>query len=191
MIERNTYITFGKTSDTSIDYLLGILEDARTTTLQRVEGISKKELHWQNADGWNTIGALLSHIISCEHFFRIYFIEQRELTKAEIKKLTPGLDMGKYIPQLITNQSLQWYVEQMKISNKMLLKEIKSLSKADFYKKRKGYNPKTGYNLAWVLYHLAEDEVHHRGQISILRKLYKMKVLAELKSVDVKVNVDL
>ena len=80
MIERNTFIEFGITEEPSIDYLLGIMEDARTTTLQRVSNLEKEEIHWQFAEGWNTIGALLSHIISCENYFRIYFIEGRELT---------------------------------------------------------------------------------------------------------------
>ncbi len=36
------------------------------------------------------------------------------------------------------------------------------------------YDKVNGSDLAWTLYHNAEDEVHHRGQISILRKLYKL-----------------
>ncbi|MES2621954.1 MAG: DinB family protein [Bacteroidota bacterium] len=175
MIERKTYVPFGLTADASIDYLLGIIEDARATTLQRVEGIGKTELHWQYAKGWNTIGALLSHMVSCEHFFRITYIQQRELTKAENKKWLPGLDMGEYIPQLINNKPISWYLRQLAVSQKMLVKELKGLSKEEFHKRIEDYNPKTGCNLAWVFYHVAEDEVHHRGQISILRKLYKAR----------------
>ena len=69
---------------------------------------------------------------------------------------------------------LAYYIEALQDSRKMMLDKIKGLSAAEFYEKREGYNPKTGYNLAWVLYHAAEDEVHHRGQISILRKLYAL-----------------
>ena len=53
-----------------------------------------------------------------------------------------------------------------------MLAAIGSISREQFFERRDGYNPATGYNLAWALYHMAEDEVHHRGQISILRKLY-------------------
>jgi len=53
--------------------------------LRRTEGISTEELHWQYAEGWNTVGALLSHIISCGHFFRIHFVEERKLTEEEEK----------------------------------------------------------------------------------------------------------
>ncbi|MCB0502216.1 MAG: DinB family protein [Bacteroidetes bacterium] len=173
MIERKTYIQFGKSPDYSIDYLLGILEDARVTTIQRVENLSIDELHWQFEKGWNTIGVLLSHIISCEHFFRIHFIEGRTLTKQENQEYLPGLEMGKFIPNLITDWSIDKYITQLENSRLMLIKEIEKLDTVAFQKKREGYNPNTGHNLAWTLYHLAEDEVHHRGQISIIRKLFK------------------
>jgi uncharacterized damage-inducible protein DinB len=175
MTERKTFIPFGN-SDPSLDYLLGILEDARVTTLQRVEGISTAELHWQFAEGWNTIGVLLSHIISAGEFFRIYFVEGRELTPSEKEQWMPGLEMGKFIPKLITGEPIEAYLSRMQEGRNRLLDTLRSLSTAEFIKKREGcYNKNTGFNLAWALYHLAEDEVHHRGQISILRKLYAMK----------------
>lgn len=173
MIERKTFIPFGNSADASIDYLLGIIEDARVTTLQRIEGISTEELHWQYAEGWNSISVLLSHFISIEHFFNIAFIQQRELTEKEKAQHMPGLEMGEHIPQLITDQPVAYYIRELEISRKQLIEQLKTVSTEDFYKKRTGYNSNTGYNMAWALYHAAEDEVHHRGQISIIRKLYK------------------
>jgi len=175
MIERNTFIPFGQHADASIDYLAGILEDARTTTLQRVEGVSVEELHWQYAEGWNTIGALLSHITAVEEYFRIEFIERRRLTAAEETQWMPGLEMGPHIPQLITGEPVEKYVERLAQSRTRMLQAIGSLTESAFKEKRDGYNPNTGCNLAWMLYHMAEDEVHHRGQISILRKLFKSR----------------
>ena len=101
-MERLTLIPFGKPETQSLDYLIGILKDSRITTLQRVHDISPEELHWQYDKGWNTVGVLLAHIIACEHYFRITFIEERELTSKEEAELLPGLEMGKYIPNLIT-----------------------------------------------------------------------------------------
>jgi hypothetical protein len=173
MNERKTFISFGNSVDPSIDYLVGILDDARVTTLQRVQGISNQELHWQFAPGWNTVGALLCHIASAEEFFRIEFIERRELTPAEHEQWMPGLEMGPYIPKLITGEPIEAYVSRLQQSRARLLAALSPLSVAEFQEKRDGYNPVTGCNLAWILYHLAEDEVHHRGQISILRKLYQ------------------
>ncbi|MBL4594784.1 MAG: hypothetical protein JKX68_13365, partial [Flavobacteriales bacterium] len=67
-MKRKTYIPFGSENIDSIDYLLGIIEDARATTLQRVENLLINELHWQFDKDWNTVGCLLSHIISCENY---------------------------------------------------------------------------------------------------------------------------
>lgn len=172
MDKRKFIIEFGASNNHSIDYLLGIIYDARITTIERVNKLSIEELHWQYKDGWNTISVLLSHIISVENYFRIEFIEKRSVTAQEEIQWIPGLEMGKYIPQLITNKSIDWYLEELKKSRTLLLESLKNISYESFSKRIEGYDNETGCNLAWVLYHMAEDEVHHRGQISILRKLY-------------------
>lgn len=172
-MSRKTLIPFGNTADHSIDFLLGTIEDARVTTIQRVEGISKELLHWQYAEGWNTIGALLSHIICTRYLFKIVFIEQRELTEEENAAYGPGQEMGKYIPELITDDGIDVYLKRLDESNEHIVEAISALSKEAFFEKREGYNPATGCNLAWILYHMVEDEVHHRGQISLIQKLYK------------------
>ena len=176
---RETFIEFGKTSDHTIDYLLGIIKDARYVTLRVITGITTEELHWQIADGWNTVGALLSHIISCGHYMRIHYVLDREWTDKEKEQFLPGLEMGKYIPELITNEPVEFYLRKLEESNKLLVESINQLSTVDFHRKREDYNPETGCNLAWVLYHLAEDEVHHRGQMSLIRKLYHLKLGAK------------
>ncbi len=173
-LNRKTCIKFD--SDPSlhtIDYLKGIIEDASLLTLFYTREITPEELHWQYAENWNTVGALLSHIVATRHYFRIIFVEDRDFVGDEKSKIVPGLEMGKHLPDLMTNDPLSFYVQQLEESKAMLLQSIDQLSPSDFYKKREGYNPETGHNLAWTLYHLAEDEVHHRGQISIIRKLYK------------------
>jgi uncharacterized damage-inducible protein DinB len=174
-MRRKTFIPFDSSRDHSIDYLLGILEDARITTLDRVDKLTTDEVHWQYHPDWNSIGALLSHMISCDHLYRIHYIGGRALTDAEVEAYEPGLEMGKYIPSLITDWDIAEYLTRLEISREKLVAEIKKLSAEDFHRKREGYNPATGYNLAWSLYHLAEDEVHHRGQISMIRKLYKAR----------------
>lgn len=169
MIKRKKLIK----ADTSIDYLLAIIEDARFTTIKRVENISTEELHWQYSEGWNTIGALLSHCISLSHYFSVYYILNRKFTAEEKEKYKAGLELGKYVPELITHQPIRFYIDALQDAHQQLCDAVKTLSQEDFVKQREGYDKETGCNLAWVLYHAAEDEVHHRGQISLLRKLYK------------------
>src|SRR5687768_11910829 len=110
MLKRKFLIEFGKTPDHALDYLLGTLEDTRVTTLQTLEKLTFQEVDWQYKEGWNTIGALLSHITALEHYFRIEFIEGRKLTEEENERWLPALDMGKYLPQLINGQSIDTYI---------------------------------------------------------------------------------
>lgn len=175
MESRKTFIPFPTSSNDAISYLLGILEDVRFVTLSRVKDLSIEELHWQYKKDWNSIGAILAHIISCENIFRIKYLENRELTTEEIDKYTPGLKMGKFLPLLITEQLIEDYIFQMRNSRAKFINQIEKINKIDFCMKREGKNPDTGFNLAWIFHHLAEDEVHHRGQISIIRKLYEFK----------------
>ncbi len=170
-MERNTFIPIAGESAETITYLKGILEDARATTLERIEGITKDELNWHYADGWNSIGNLLHHFIANDHYFRIIFVKGSRLTDAELTKWEPGQVMGEHLPTL-EGTPLEQLLADMQSSRAELKGSIETVTPAYFAAHRQGYNPETGFNLAWALYHLAEDEVHHRGQISILRKLY-------------------
>lgn len=170
---RKFRIDFDKTADHSIDYLLGIIADARVTTLQKVDNVSTEELHWQYRPGWNSIGALLAHITAIEHYFRIVYLEGRYLTDEENDRWIAGLDLGERLPQLITNDPVEKYIADLDESRRLMLEALQPLTFEDFSKKIDDYDAEAGCNLAWVLYHMAEDEVHHRGQISILKKLYK------------------
>lgn len=173
MENRKYHIDFDRQKDQAIEYLVGILKDARQTTLQIVERLTEDEANWQYLPGWNTIGALLDHIAAIEHYFRIEFIEERKLTAEEEERWLPAMDMGPHLPKLISIKSIDDYRVSLMESRKQLLAALEQVSFDDFIKRRADYDPVEGCNLAWVLYHMAEDEIYHRGQISIIRKLYK------------------
>ena len=173
MLKRAFNIEFGNLSDHSLDYIQGILQDTRTTTILSLKSLSVQEIDWQYKDGWNTIGALLSHIVGIETYFRIAFVEGRKLTDEENDKWQPAMDMGSYLPQLINQQPVEDYIAQLTESRELMLNSLKNITHEDLTRRIDDYDDETGCNLAWVLYHMAEDEIYHRGQISIIRKLYK------------------
>jgi len=173
MLKRAFNIEFGKLSDHSLDYIQGILQDTRTTTILSLKNLSVQELDWQYKEGWNTIGALLSHIVGIETYFRIEFVEGRKLTDEENERWTPALDMGVHLPKLIIQQPVEAYIAQLTKSRELMLNALTKLTHEDFTRRIDDYDDETGCNLAWVLYHMAEDEIYHRGQISMIRKLYK------------------
>jgi len=173
MLKRSFHIQFGKLSDHSLDYLQGILQDARLTTILSLKNLTVAELHWQYKTGWNTIGALLSHMVAIENYFRVEFVEGRKLTDEETQRWLPAMDMGKYLPQLITGQAVEHYVAELSRSREMMLASLADVTHDDLTRRINDYDAETGCNLAWVLYHMVEDEIYHRGQISVIRKFYR------------------
>jgi uncharacterized damage-inducible protein DinB len=176
MNKRQYHINFDGEQDHAIQYLGGILEDARLVTLAIVDKLSQDEVDWQYKPGWNNIGALLEHIAAIETYFRIEFIEERKLTETESEQWLPGMEMGEFLPKLIGVKSVEDYRFMLQESRKLLINALEQTGFDDFQKRRPGYDDITGCNLAWVLYHMVEDEIYHRGQISIIRKLYKVNV---------------
>ncbi|MFB9843221.1 DinB family protein [Mucilaginibacter ginsenosidivorans] len=149
------------------------MQDARLTTILSLKNLTVAELHWQYKTGWNTIGALLSHMVAIENYFRVEFVEGRKLTDEETQKWLPAMDMGKYLPQLITGQAVEHYVAELSRSREMMLASLANVTHDDLTRRINDYDAETGCNLAWVLYHMVEDEIYHRGQISIIRKFYR------------------
>ena len=155
------------------DYLLAIKHDARALTLRYIKDITEAELDWVPFEGWNSVAALLSHIIAVDKYFRIIFIEGREFTELEKAEIMPGVELGKYAAGF-KGQSAAYYREQLQISYEETRKAIMNMEPGEFLKRRyEDYDKVKGSDMAWILFHGAEDEIHHRGQISIVRKLYK------------------
>jgi len=173
MSDRKYRVDFDYSSDHAIQYLVALLQDTRHVTLQIVDRLGEDEVNWQPLPGWNTIGALLDHIAAIEHYFRIEFVEERKLTDSELERWTAAMDMGEHLPKLIGIKTIENYRTTLNESRELLLTALQQISFADFTKRRPDYDDVEGCNLAWVLYHMMEDEIYHRGQISMIRKLYK------------------
>jgi len=171
--KRKFWIDLEHPREHSLAYLLGILADARLVTLQIVDKLGSTEVDWQYKPGWNTIGALLDHITAIEHYFRIEFVEGRKLTAEENERWEPAMEMGPHLPELIGIKQINDYKKTLIQSREMMVTALQGLGYEDLVKRREGYDDAEGCNLAWVLFHMVEDEIYHRGQISIIRKLYK------------------
>lgn len=174
-LERPAFIPIEGNS--AIDYLLGILCDAHVTTLQRLENINQEEFDWVYAAGWNSAGALVAHITSVKHLFRAKVVEQRPWTRDEGTLWLPGLELGTHVSSL-RGIPFEIQIEAMADAHALLLNAVRKMSPEDFVRERSDPKGFGRYNAAWALYHAAEDEVHHRGQISILRKLYAQATAA-------------
>jgi len=173
MVERKFFVETAVGKNEVADYLLAIKHDARATTFNYIKNITEEELDWQPYPGWNSVAALLAHIVAIDHYFRIIFIEGRDFTEQEEREISPGLDLGKF-NSTFKGKPVEYYREQLQTSYEQTQKAIAGMDAGTFFKRRyDDYDKVKGSDMAWILFHGAEDEVHHRGQISIIRKLYK------------------
>ena len=173
MIERKYFVESRIGKSELADYLLAIKHDARALTIRYLKDINEDELDWQPFEGWNSVAALLSHIIAVDRYFRIAFIEGREFTELEKAEIMPAVELGKYAASF-KGQSVAYYLGQLTQSYEETRKAIMAMEPGMFLKRRfDDYDKVKGSDMAWILFHGAEDEIHHRGQISIVRKLYK------------------
>lgn len=173
MIERTYFIEPGVGNSELADYILAIKHDARALTIRYLKDMREDELDWQPFEGWNSVAALLSHIIACDKYFSIAFIEGREFTDLEKEEILPAVELGKY-NTAFKGQSVSYYMEQLQSTYEDTRKAIINMEPGQLLKRRyDDYDKVKGCDLAWILFHSAEDEIHHRGQISIVRKLYK------------------
>lgn len=160
------------TKSEGLDILIGAAKDARAVTMARIDGISEEELHWQYKEGWNTIGCLLEHILVLKDAIRIEDIELRSLTEEEKSIILKPISLGDFIPELIGKRTLVDYKKLLTSNLEETIQFLKSMEESELWK-NKGKEGVPPFNNFWLLYHIIEDEIHHRGQISILRKLYK------------------
>src|ERR1017187_3326860 len=111
-IERKFRIESGAGKSAEADYLMAMKHDARATTIRYLKDITQEELDWVPFEGWNSIGALLTHIICCDRYFRIWAIEGREFTEEEKAQLIPGVELGKYVAGF-KGKTIEYYLQEL------------------------------------------------------------------------------
>ncbi len=167
---RKYYIEPREGKSETADFLLAVKHDARVKTITYLKDITDEELNWRPYEGWNSVADLLAHIIAVDRLFMIHFTEGRELTEIERNEIMPAVEITKRQ----SGQSVAYYLNGLQNSYEQSRMAIKNLPAGLLLKRRFDvYDTKNGADLAWILFHGAEDEIHHRGQISIVRKLYK------------------
>ena len=154
-----------------ISRLICMMNYARQATLHSVNGLTVKELdHLYDAES-NSIGALLLHIASVDFYYQKYTFEERDLTEEESQKWLAALDLGEKGQKEIKGNDLFYYtnlLSELRNRTYELFKE-----KDDEWLEKKVSYGKSEANNYHLWFHVFEDEINHRGQISWLRKRLK------------------
>jgi len=150
----------------TIGRLVGMLTYARNTTLAAIDGLSTAALdHLHDAES-NSIGALLAHITVVERSYQILTFEDRLLSSEENERLSTALNLGANGRRLLRGHSLEHYLEELAHVRRVTLE---ALAARDDEWLERSVVPAPKINAHWAWFHVAEDEINHRGQIRWLR----------------------
>src|SRR6185503_1987719 len=150
----------------TIGRLVGMLLYARHTTLVAVEGLSVAELDHLHDDSSNSIGALLAHIASVERGYQHIVFDERPPSAAETAALEPALTLGADGRRLLRGKPLEHYVHDLAETRRVTLEGLAARDDAWL---EQPLRAAPAMNAHWAWFHVAEDEINHRGQIRWLR----------------------
>jgi uncharacterized damage-inducible protein DinB len=150
----------------TIGRLVGILLYARQTTLTAIEGLSIADLDHLQDDASNSIGALLAHIAAVERGYQHIVFDERPPTAEETAALEPALTLGAEARRLLRGRSLEHYVHELAEARRITLA---GLASRDDEWLEQSLRAAPAMNAHWAWFHVAEDEINHRGQIRWLR----------------------
>jgi uncharacterized damage-inducible protein DinB len=150
----------------TIGRLVGILLYARKTTLAAVDGLSVAELDHLHDGSSNSIGALLAHIAAVERGYQCVTFEERPPSAQEQAAWDPALKLGAEGRRLLRGRTLEHYVHELSEVRRLTLEGL--AARDDDWLER-SLSAAPAMNAHWAWFHVAEDEINHRGQIRWLR----------------------
>ena len=150
----------------TIGRLVGMLTYARHTTLAAVEGLSMAELDHLHDDTSNSIGALLAHLAVVERGYQCMTFEDRAPTLVERASWEPALTLGPEGRRVLRGKPLEHYMHELDEVRRLTLEALATRDDAWL---EQSLSAAPAMNAHWAWFHVAEDEINHRGQMRWLR----------------------
>lgn len=155
-----------------IGELVSMLEHTRAMTLLEVSELNQSDLDYLPDESSNSIGSLLLHIASIEFVHQIVSTATRDLTDDELTKWQTALELGDKARERIRNYPLEFYLKELTEVREDTLFLLKS--KEDSWLLEEGeWGNGVSYNHYYLWFHVMEDEISHRGQIKMIKRLLK------------------
>src|SRR4030095_972089 len=108
------------------------------------------------------IGALLAHIAVVERAYQRLTFEERPPNAEENAAWGPALTLGDDGRRLLRNKPLEHYVHELNEARRVTLEGLAARDDAWLEQPLRAAPAMNGH-FAW--FHVAEDEINHRGQI--------------------------
>ncbi len=150
----------------TIGRLVSMLTYSRQTLFASVEGLSCAELDHLHDARSNSIGTLLAHVAAVERWYQILTFQDREASADETAPWLPALDLGDEGRKQLRGRELQSYLDAMTEIRRATLAALAERSDK-WLEEPLAASP--SLNAHWAWFHVAEDEINHRGQIRWLR----------------------
>ncbi|WP_241657192.1 DinB family protein [Halobacillus salinus] len=152
-----------------IGQLVTQMNYVRQTTLEAVAGLSTQELDFLPIENGNCIGALLLHIAAVEKGFQIEFFDGRSPNEEEELKWGAAYSLGQKGREEIKGAPLDFYLKELEEVRARTLEEFQS--RDDNWLKDTCIWDGHEANQHFIWFHVLEDEINHRGQIRMIRKM--------------------
>ena len=150
----------------TIGRLVCMLGYARRTVLAAVAGLGRRELDHLHDPASNSIGALLAHAVAVERVYQLVTFEERDPTPREAAAWQAALDLGDAGRRALRGHDLSWYLGELETTRAATLAALAARDDA-WLERPLARAPHM--NAHWAWFHVAEDEINHRGQIRWLR----------------------
>jgi uncharacterized damage-inducible protein DinB len=149
----------------TIGRLVCMLSYARSTTLAAVDGLALPDLDHLHDAGSNSIGALLAHMAAVERSYQVLTFEGRLLSPEEQGRWSTALKLDAAGRRALRGNPLAQYLDELAARRDTL----EALAGRDDDWLERAVDPAPAINAHWAWFHVAEDEINHRGQIRWLR----------------------
>lgn len=156
--------------DGKIGELVSMLEYSRDVLLDDIKDLSQADLDFIAFEGANSIGSLLMHIASIDFVHQVITFEKRDLYEDEHSQWESALFLGEKAKIEIKNKTLDYYKRILFETREKTISMLKSKNEEWLFEENKWDNG-ISHNNFWLWYHVMEDEINHRGQIRLIKRI--------------------
>jgi uncharacterized damage-inducible protein DinB len=168
--ERSLYLVAPVAGYTpQIGRLVSMMNYARRTTLDEVEGLGVEQLDYLHDSQSNSIGALLLHIAAVEASYQAATFGPGSQSVSRMEHYEAALRLGARARREIKGQDADYYLR--------ILEGVRSKTLEEFARRDDRWlDEETAFwgglpaNNYFKWFHVFEDELNHRGQIRWLSK---------------------
>jgi uncharacterized damage-inducible protein DinB len=149
-----------------ISRLVCMMEFVRQETLEAVAGLTQEQLDYLVSPQSNTVGMLLAHVANLEKWWQSHTFEGNTTFWNH-----PAGRLGEVGRQHIHSHGLDYYLTELSEARQKTLAELSKRDDAWLHETAPFFSNGKIMNNYFKWFHVLEDEINHRGQNLLIRRL--------------------